>query len=96
MRITLDIADDVLFAAKDFARRDKKTVGQVISEWSRSALQNLDVLQITPNGKENLKLVLSDEDQRFYDFGFRTLPNREGVTGVTNELVNRIREKDGI
>jgi hypothetical protein len=24
MRTTLDIADDVLFAAKDFARRDKK------------------------------------------------------------------------
>ena len=27
MRTTLDIADDVLFAAKDFARRDKKTLG---------------------------------------------------------------------
>ena len=40
MRTTLDIADDVLFAAKDFARRDKKTLGQVISEWGRAALQN--------------------------------------------------------
>lgn len=31
MRTTLDIADDVLFAVKDFARREKKTLGQVIS-----------------------------------------------------------------
>lgn len=40
MRTTLNIDDDVLFAAKDFARRDKKTLDEVISEWSRSALQN--------------------------------------------------------
>ena len=39
MRTTLDIADDVLFAAKDFARRDGKTIGQVLSELARRALQ---------------------------------------------------------
>lgn len=37
MRTTLDIADDVLFAAKELARRDKKSVGQVISELARRA-----------------------------------------------------------
>lgn len=96
MRTTLDIADDVLFAAKDFARRDKKTLGQVISEWGRSALQNPTVLQKTKATKAKAKQALSAEDQRFYDLGFRTLPHREGVTGVTNELVNRIREEEGI
>jgi len=96
MRTTLDIADDVLFAAKDFARRDKKTLGQVISEWGRAALQNPAVSQKATSAKAKSKQVLSDEDQRFYDLGFRTLPNREGVTGVTNELVNRIREEEGI
>lgn len=96
MRTTLDIADDVLFAAKDFARRDKKTLGQVISEWSRSALQNPAVTQKTTNGKAKSKQALNAEDQRFYDLGFRTLPNREGVTGVTNELINRIRDEEGI
>ena len=96
MRTTLDIADDVLFAAKDFARRDKKTLGQVISEWSRSALQNPSALQNATSGKAGLKLSLSDEDQRFYDLGFVTLPNREGVTGVTNELIKRIRDEEGI
>ena len=96
MRTTLDIADDVLFAAKDFARRDKKTLGQVISEWGRAAMQNPAVTQKATKGKAKAKPALSDGDQRFYDLGFVTLPNRKGVTGVTNELVNRIREQDGI
>jgi hypothetical protein len=38
MRTTLDIEDDVLFAAKSLARRDKKTAGQVISELARKGL----------------------------------------------------------
>ena len=38
MRTTLDIANDVLHAAKERARREKKTVGEVISELARSAL----------------------------------------------------------
>ena len=96
MRTTLDIADDVLFAAKDFARRDKKTLGQVISEWSRSALQNAAAANNSPSSTSRASQVLSDEDQRFYDLGFVTLPNREGVTGVTNELINRIRDEEGI
>jgi hypothetical protein len=33
MRTTLDIADDVLQAAKERARRENKTAGQVISEY---------------------------------------------------------------
>ena len=38
MRTTLDIDDDVLRAAKDLARREKKTAGRVISELARQAL----------------------------------------------------------
>lgn len=38
MRTTLDIDDDVLFAAKDLARRDKMTAGRVISELARKGL----------------------------------------------------------
>jgi hypothetical protein len=36
MRTTLDIDDDVLQAAKERARRDKKTTGEVISELAGS------------------------------------------------------------
>ena len=38
MRTTLDIDDDVLRAAKELARREKKTAGAVISELTRRAL----------------------------------------------------------
>lgn len=38
MRTTLDIADDVLQAAKERAKREQKTAGQVVSELLRQAL----------------------------------------------------------
>ena len=38
MRTTLDIDDDVLQAAKDLARRQKKTAGAVLSALARQAL----------------------------------------------------------
>ena len=38
MRTTLDIDNDVLQAAKERARREKKTMGEIISELSRKAL----------------------------------------------------------
>jgi len=38
MSTTLDIADDVLQAAKELAQREKTTTGTVISELARSAL----------------------------------------------------------
>jgi len=39
MRTTLDIADDVLFAAKEIARREQKSLGQVVSDLVRKAFQ---------------------------------------------------------
>ena len=38
MRTTLDIADDVLQAAKERARRENKTAGEVVSDLLRQAL----------------------------------------------------------
>jgi hypothetical protein len=38
MRTTLDIDDDLLQAAKERARREHKTAGQVVSELLRQAL----------------------------------------------------------
>lgn len=43
MRTTLDIADDVLQAVKELARRHKKTAGQVISELARAAMTQASV-----------------------------------------------------
>ena len=37
-RTTLDIADDVLLAAKERARRERRTAGEVVSDLLRQAL----------------------------------------------------------
>jgi len=44
MRTTLDIEEDVLFAAKDLARREKKTAGQVISDLARKGLAGTEAV----------------------------------------------------
>ena len=90
MRTTLDIADDVLFAAKDVARRDKKTLGQVVSEIMRRALSGPAVDAGSLAGSQTDDGI----DSRFHSLGFRTLPARGGI--VTNELINQLREREGI
>lgn len=39
MRTTLDLEDDVLFAAKEIARREDTTLGKVVSELARRSLR---------------------------------------------------------
>ena len=79
MRTTLDIADDVLQAAKERARRENKTAGEVISELARAALT-----------APQPAAVKAKEPKSFY--GIRPFPKRGGV--VTNELVDKLREDD--
>ena len=88
MRTTLDIADDILFAAKELARREKKSIGQVISELARRAFANpaepsRDGSGAPPQVSERLAI-----------YGIRPLPKRGGV--VSNELIDRLRDAEGI
>ncbi len=78
MRTTLDIADDVLQAAKERARREKKTAGQVISELARRALNTPPDAPGAPEPRAR--------------YGFRPFPKRGGV--VTNALIDKLREDD--
>jgi hypothetical protein len=78
MRTTLDIANDVLRAAKERARREKKTTGEVISELARRALT---ALPEGPAARAPKAL-----------HGFRPFPKRGGI--VTNELIETLREDD--
>lgn len=78
MRTTLDIADDVLHAAKERARREKKTAGEVISELARSALTNRPETLAVRSPKAT--------------YGFRPFPKRGGI--VTNESIDALREDD--
>lgn len=50
MRTTLDIDDDVLLAAKDLARRQRKSAGEVLSDLARLGLQGGqgDVAEVAP------------------------------------------------
>jgi hypothetical protein len=78
MRTTLDIDDDVLQAAKERARREKKTAGEVISELARRALTAPPV-----------PLRAQEPKARY---GFRPFGKRGGI--VTNELIDTLREDD--
>ncbi|MEY2952607.1 MAG: hypothetical protein RLZZ401_694 [Pseudomonadota bacterium] len=92
MRTTLDIADDLLFAAKDFARRDKKTLGQVVSDLLRQALAAPPAQAMTlPSGAV---LVQDEAEKRFRALGFCPLPSRGRP--VSNEHIDALREQEGI
>lgn len=78
MRTTLDIDDDVLHAAKERARRERKTAGQVISELARQALTAPPVQHVV---REVRPL-----------YGFE--PFDSGGELVTNELIDNLRSDD--
>lgn len=81
MRTTLDIDDDVLAAVRELGRRERRSIGDVISELARRALTTPSA-----NGIANVA-----EPAAFY--GFEPLPPR-GVV-VTDELIDRLRDENG-
>jgi hypothetical protein len=83
MRTTLDIDDEVLMAAKELARRESKTAGQVISELARKAM----TLHVPASGAQSVR-----EPEAFY--GFRPFPSRGAL--VTNAQIDRLREAEGV
>lgn len=83
MRTTLDIDDEVLTAAKELARREKKTAGQVISDLARQAMTQ----HYAAGGAQSAR-----EPEAFY--GFRPFPSRGGV--VTNEQIDKLRDAEGV
>jgi hypothetical protein len=84
VRTTLDIADDVLLAAKEVARREKRTIGEIVSELARSAL-------IAP---ERHAAPRRGTKQRLARFGIQPLPARGGI--VSNQLIDQLRDQEGI
>ena len=78
LRTTLEIDDDVLQAAKEITRRERKTAGQVVSMLARSAL-------IPPRGAQATRGPRPLH-------GFRPFAARGG--SVTNELIDSLREDE--
>ncbi len=83
MPTALDIDNDLLMAAKELARREHTSAGKVVSRLSRNALAQPGAWA---GGTE------TQEPEPFY--GFRPFASRGGV--VTNELVDRLRDEEGI
>lgn len=81
MRTTLNIDDDVLHAAKELARRERKTAGQCISQLIREAL-----------GERAIDASQRCAGRELY--GFK--PIRAGGKVVTDELVNELRDELGV
>jgi len=80
MRTTLDLDDDVLIAAKAHAAREKRSLGSVISELAREALQ---------------RPAASAGRARAGRGGrFAVLPARKEV--VTVEHVRRLMDAEGV
>ncbi len=92
MRTTLDIADDVLFAAKEIARREKKSLGQTISELARRAFTQPPAVNGSNPGHAPSGAFLASE--RLASYGISPLPARGGI--VSNELIERLRDAEGI
>ena len=92
MRTTLDIADDVLFAAKEIAKREKKSLGQTISELARRAFtQPPAVSSLDPAHASGGTVRVAE---RLASYGISPLPARGGI--VSNELIERLRDAEGV
>jgi hypothetical protein len=75
MRTTLDIADDVMFAAKDIARREKNLLGQIIRELARRAF-SAPSQPLAPMMQATKRRVMSRKGWRYW--AFIPCPSAEG------------------
>lgn len=85
MRTTIDIDDDLLLAAKEIARREGSSAGEVVSRLLRQSL--------TGTGANTAAGAIGVA--RLAVAGFLPFPARPGVV-VPNDLVNRLRDEEGV
>jgi plasmid stability protein len=78
MRTTLNLDDDVLAVVRERARRERRSVGEVLSDLARQALTGREPAAAAPAGAE------------FH--GFRPLPHRGKL--VSNDLIDQLREDE--
>ncbi|WP_087067906.1 CopG family transcriptional regulator [Cyanobium sp. NIES-981] len=81
MRITLQLDDDLLAAARVLARQQRTSLGAVISALARQAL----VAPAPGSGSEN--------ERSYHGSGLPLLPWKEKGAPVDLELVNNLRDE---
>ena len=84
MRTTLDIDDDLLAAAKELARRERRSAGQVVSSLLRHSLTGHGPARVSPRGHAAKPVA-----------GFLPFKARPGVV-TTNAQVDALREAEGV
>lgn len=82
MRTTMDIDDDLLAAAKEIARREHISSGQVVSRLLRTALTGTS------------RQTEATEQASAFASGFRPFASRGQP--VTNEDIDRLRDAEGL
>ena len=83
MRTTLDIDDDLLFAAKELARRERSSAGAVLSRLARQALVGANAEPPLPRGRRASAVG-----------GFVPFASRGVVIG--NDEINLLRDAEGV
>lgn len=83
MRTTLDIDDDLLIAAKELARRERSTAGQVVSRLLRQSLTGVPASNVASRARP-VSVA-----------GFQPFAARAGVV-TTDSLVNDLRDAEGV
>ncbi|ROZ79162.1 hypothetical protein [Ramlibacter sp. WS9] len=86
MRTTLDIEHDVLLAVAEVARLEGKSLGSVISALARRTLAQ-EAREPAPTQPPPVPGPLAA-------YGIHPLPARGAL--VTNELIDRLRERQGV
>lgn len=83
MRTTLSIDDDVLLAVRERARREGRSIGEVLSELARAALTGR-------TGADAAGASRTGEEPALH--GFEPFPHRGPA--VSNELIDELREDE--
>jgi len=81
MRTTLNLDDDVLAVVRERARRERRSVGEVLSDLARQALTGRD---------SAVSAGAASAGAEFH--GFRPLPHRGRL--VSNDLIDQLREDE--
>ena len=77
MRTTLAIDDDILLVARDLARQQRRSIGEVVSDFARRSLRSED----------------SDGSSQTKRNGFVLLPVNNPAAVITMEMVNSLRDE---
>lgn len=93
MRTTVDLDEDVLMAVKELARLRGESIGRILSELTRKGL----IYRPSPGfgGAVVAREPVATDQKTLASLGVHPFPY-EGGPVPTNELVNRLREEEGI